>query len=181
MAVPVARSVTPDAVAMGPAGSWMRYDTGRLDDLRMLDIDDLKARFLNLEFDSSNFVIARDDALTVARASGETRAEFTDASHPNFSATPAIIASLAAGRRLPINFPELGGIPMDGGKAVTCLRPVKPGAPLNGRTHLHDIYAKTGRSGRMIFMVSRMEIHDIDGNHLATSDSHMVIRERPDQ
>ena len=69
---------------------------------------------------------------------------------------------------------------MDGGKAVTCLAAVKPGVPLNGRTHLHDIYAKSGRSGRMIFLVSRMEIRDAEGKHLATSDSHMVIRERQD-
>jgi len=146
----------------------------------MLDVDELKARFLNLEFDSTNFVIDREKALTVARMSGETRPELTDPSHPDFQASPAIIASLAAGRRLPIHFPELGGIPMDGGKAVTCLGAVKPGVPLNGRTHLHDIYAKSGRSGRMIFLVSRMEIRDTAGNHLATSDSHMVIRERPD-
>jgi N-terminal half of MaoC dehydratase len=146
----------------------------------MLDIDDLKERFLNLEFDSKDFVIEPDNALIVARMSGETRPEFTDPANPDFQATPAIIASLASGRRLPINFPKLGGIPMDGGKAVTCLRPVKPGALLNGRTHLHDIYAKSGRSGRMIFLVSRMEIRDAEGQHLATSDSHMVIRERPD-
>ena len=144
----------------------------------MLDIDELKARFLNLEFDSTDFVIELDNALTVARMSGETRPEFTDPAHPDFRATPAMLASLASGRRLPIDFPTLGGIPMDGGKAVTYLHPVKPGTPLNGRTHLHDIYAKSGRSGRMIFMVSRMEIRDRDGNHLATSDSHMVIRER---
>ncbi len=146
----------------------------------MVDLDELKAQFLNLEFDSTNFVIDRDKALTVARMSGETRPELTDASHPDFQASPAIIASLAAGRRLPINFPKLGGIPMDGGKAVTCLAAVRPGVALNGRTHLHDIYAKSGRSGRMIFMVSRMEIRDAAGNHLATSDSHMVIRERPE-
>jgi hypothetical protein len=145
----------------------------------MLDVDDLKARFLNLEFDSIDFVIDRDKALTVARMSGETRPEFVDPSHPDFCATPAMIASLASGRRLPINFPELGGIPMDGGKAVTCLKPVRPGAKLNGRTHLHDIYAKSGRSGRMVFLVSRMEIRDGAGAHLATSDAHMVIRERP--
>ena len=53
------------------------------------------------------------------------------------------------------------------------------GQPLTGRTHLHDIYDKTGRSGRMIFMVSRMEIYDAGGKHLATNDSRMVIRERP--
>jgi hypothetical protein len=144
----------------------------------MLDIEALKARFLNLEFDSKDFVIGEANALTVARMSGETRPEFTDPAHPDFQATPAIIASLASGRRLPIDFPALGGIPMDGGKAVTCLEPVRVGRPLNGRTHLHDIYAKSGRSGRMIFLVSRMEIRDAAGAHVATSDSRMVIRER---
>jgi len=146
----------------------------------MLDIDDLKSRFLNLEFDRTDFVIDPDKALTVARMSGETRPEFTDRNRADFQATPAMLASLASGRMLPIDFPQLGGIPMDGGKAVTCLRPVRPGTALNGRTHLHDIYAKSGRSGRMVFLVSRMEIRDTDGNHLATSDSHMVIRERTD-
>lgn len=145
----------------------------------MLDIDDLKARFLNLEFDRKDFVIERENALTVARMTGETLPEFTDPAHPDFQATPAIIGSLASGRRLPIDFPSLGGIPMDGGKAVTCLAPVPVGAPLSGRTHLHDIYDKSGRSGRMIFLVQRMEIRDANGTHVATSDSHMVIRERP--
>ena len=95
-----------------------------------VDIDELKSRFLNLEFD------------------------------------------------MPIDFPKLGGIPMDGGKAVTSIGPVRPGQPLTGRTHLHDIYDKSGRSGRMIFMVSRMEIFSAEGEHVATSDSRMVIRER---
>ena len=68
---------------------------------------------------------------------------------------------------------------MDGGKAVTCLKPVKTGVSLTGKTHLHDIYDKSGRSGRMIFLVSRMEIFDEAGEHVATSDSRMVIREKP--
>ena len=56
---------------------------------------------------------------------------------------------------------------------------MKVGEPLTGRTHLHDIYDKTGRSGRMVFLVSRMEIFDANGTHVATSDSRMVIREKP--
>jgi hypothetical protein len=31
----------------------------------------------------------------------------------------------------------------------------------------------------MVFLVSRMEIRDAAGEHVATSDSSMVIRERP--
>lgn len=146
----------------------------------MVDIEALKSRFLNLEFDRKNFEISTENALTVARASGEARPEFTDPEHPDFQATPAMLASLSSGRHLPIDFPNLGGIPMDGGKAVECLRPVPTDTPLDGRTHLHEIYAKSGRSGRMVFIVSRMEIYDTGGTHLATADSRMVIRERPD-
>jgi hypothetical protein len=32
----------------------------------------------------------------------------------------------------------------------------------------------------MVFVVSRMEIRDPAGTHVATSDSRMVIRERPE-
>lgn len=146
----------------------------------MVDVDELKAKFLDLEFDTRDFILDAEKLATVARTSGETRTEYLDTGHPEFQAAPAFIASLAAGRHLPLDFPNLGGIPMDGGKAVTCLAPVKAGIPLTGRTHLHDIYAKSGRSGRMVFVVSRMEILDPAGTHVATSDSRMVIRERPD-
>ncbi|MFU8814323.1 MAG: MaoC family dehydratase N-terminal domain-containing protein [Pseudomonadales bacterium] len=145
----------------------------------MVDIDALKARFLNLEFDRKDFILDADKLATVATLCGERLPEFTDPAHPEFQASPAFIATLAAGRHLPMDFPSLGGIPMDGGKAVTCIRPVPAGQPLTGRTHLHDIYDKSGRSGRMIFMVSRMEIYNGAGDHLATNDSHMVIREKP--
>ena len=145
----------------------------------MVDIEDLKTRFLNLEFDTKEFEIDQERVLAVARSSGESLPEFTDPAHANFQAPPAFVASLASGRHLPIDFPSLGGIPMDGGKAVTTLSPVRVGVPLTGKTHLHDIYDKSGRSGRMIFIVARMEIFD-GAEHVATSDSRMVIREKPD-
>lgn len=155
----------------------MRAST-RIDGSSMIDVEALKAQYLDLEFDTRDFVLDAGKLATVARVSGETRAEYLDPQREDFQASPAFIASLAAGRHLPLDFPNLGGIPMDGGKAVTCIAPVKPGVPLTGRTHLHDIYAKSGRSGRMVFVVSRMEIHDPAGVHVATSDSRMVIKER---
>ena len=69
---------------------------------------------------------------------------------------------------------------MDGGKAITIHAKVRAGVPIIGRTHLHDIYDKSGRSGRMIFIVTRMDLFDEDEKHLATNDSRMVIRERGD-
>ena len=146
----------------------------------MVDIEDLKSRFLNIEFDRKDFSLDPERLLTVARTSGETRPEFTDPENPDFQAAPAFLCSLASGRHLPIDFPSMGGIPMDGGKAVAIHEPVRPGVSLVGRTHLHDIYDKKGRSGRMVFIVARMELFDEADTHLATTDSRMVIREKPD-
>lgn len=146
----------------------------------MVDIEELKSKFLDQDFDSKEFVLDAEKIATVARASGETRPEFTQPDHPDFQAPPAYLCSLASGRHLPIDFPSLGGIPMDGGKAVRRYAPVRAGETIVGRTHLHDIYDKKGRSGRMILVVARMELFDKQENHLATADSHMVIRERPD-
>ncbi len=147
----------------------------------LIDIEELRGKFLNLEFDRTDFSIDPERAVAAARACGELRPEYIDPEHPDFQVTPAFICSLASGRHLPVDFPKMGGIPMDGGKACRRYRPVRAGVSLNGRTHLHDIYDKSGRSGRMIFMVSRMEIFDADDNHLATNDSRMVVRERPAQ
>lgn len=143
-----------------------------------VDIEELKSKYLNLEFDRKDFELDPDKVVTVAKMSGERLPQFCDPEHPDFQAPPAFIASLAAGRHLPIDFPKLGGIPMDGGKAVTVLKPVRPGTRLTGKTHLHDIYDKSGRSGRMIFLVSRMELFNDQGEHVATSDSRQVIREK---
>ncbi len=145
----------------------------------MVDIEELKTRFLNLEFDTTGFQLDPAKAVTVARAAGLKQPHFTDINHPQLQACHAMLASLASGRHLPIDFPRLGGLPIDGGKAVTWKAPVPVGSPLTGRTHLHDIYDKTGRSGRMIFLVARMELFDAADNPLATADSRMVIREKP--
>lgn len=70
---------------------------------------------------------------------------------------------------------------MDGGKAVASHMPVRRDTQLTGKTHLHDIYDKTGRSGQMVFIVARTELYDPAGQHYATLDSRQVIREMPDQ
>ena len=144
----------------------------------MVDIDELKAGFLNQEFDTKEFILDAEKMTAVARTTGETRAEYVDPEHPDFQAAPAYLCSLASGRHLPIDFPSLGGLPMDGGKAVACHAPVRAGETLIGRTHLHDIYDKKGRSGRMILIVARMELYDTNDTHLASTDSRMVIREK---
>ena len=146
----------------------------------MVDVEKLRSDYLNLEFDRKDFVIDAENSAAVARAYGETRLEFVDPFDSNFQACLPILASLVSGRQLPIDFPSLGGISMDGGKAVASIEPVRCGIELTGKTHLNDIYAKSGRTGRMIFLVSRIELYNASGKHLASADSRQVIREKPE-
>jgi hypothetical protein len=146
----------------------------------MVDLDELKSQFLNTEFAGRDLQLDAGNLVTAAKASGETRGEFVDPAEANFQASPAFLCSISSGRHLPIDFPSLGGIPMDGGKAVERFAPVQPNVPLRVKAHLHDIYDKKGRSGRMIFIVVRTELFDAANTHLANIDSRMVVREKPD-
>jgi hypothetical protein len=141
------------------------------------DIAAAREAYLNKDFDEQSYVIAAEKTIEYARLCGETAARFLDSAHPEFQAPPTYVASLSGNRALPKGFPRFG-IGMDAGKGVECFLPVRPGTSITGRTHLHDIYSKTGRSGRMVFAVSRMEFFDVDGQHLANADSRVVMREK---
>lgn len=147
---------------------------------RLLDLEALKREFLNREFDVKTFELDAGALADYAIACGEIAPRYTDPSDPDFQAPPTFPTSLRTDRRLPDGFPTLPGLGMDAGKAVAPILPIRPGVPITARTHLHEIYAKTGRSGRMTFFVTRMELFDLQGALLAHADTRVVIREKPE-
>ena len=54
--------------------------------------------------------------------------------------------------------------------------PVRPGDKLTARSHIHDIYEKTGRSGGMLFIVHRMEFVNQRDELVSIVDWRMVVR-----
>lgn len=145
-----------------------------------LDIDTLRERFLGTVFDEQTIELSAGQIAAYAQACGERASRYTDPADADFQAPPTIASSFRPTRRLPDDFPKLPGLGMDAGKAVSPKAPIRPGVPLTAKTHLHDVYAKTGRSGRMTFMVTRMEIYDPADTLLATADTRIVIREKPE-
>ena len=141
------------------------------------DINALRAAFLNREFDEATFTIEGNSFAEYARTCGELDARFTDPTDPNFQAPPTFVSTLVGGLALPPDFPRLSGVTMDAGKGVEWKAPIRDGATLTGKSHLHDIFEKTGRSGRMVFLVRRMELYDDNGTHVANADTRTVIRE----
>lgn len=144
------------------------------------DIEEMRSKFLNEEFDEVSFEIDGNRFAQYAIACGEQDPKFTDSSNPDFQAPPTFVSTLVGGRSLPKDMP-INGVGMDAGKGVEWKAPIRAGANLTGRSHLHDIYTKTGRSGRMVFLVTRMELYDADGTHVANADTRLVIREKPSE
>ncbi|HIG42773.1 MAG: MaoC family dehydratase N-terminal domain-containing protein [bacterium] len=143
------------------------------------DIEAMRDRFLNKEFDEIKFEINGEKCAAYAKACGETHPRFTDPSHEDFQAPPTFVSTLVGGRNLPGDFPRPKGTGMDAGKSVQWMAPIRSGVTLTGKSHLHDIYTKTGRSGRMIFLVRRTELYDENNVHVANADTRTVIREKP--
>ena len=144
-----------------------------------LDVDALREQFLNVVYDEYEFTLDADKLADYAKSCGETASKFTDPSDPDFQAPPTIGSSLQPKQRMPDGFPTFKGLGMDAGKAVRPDKPMRAGAPITARTHMHDIYTKTGRSGRMVFFVIRMEFSDADNTLLGSADTSIVIREKP--
>jgi hypothetical protein len=143
------------------------------------DIRAARAQFLDQVYDEKTFSFTADQFADFARACGETAARYTDPAHPDFQAPPGFPCSLHPDKRMPDGYPKFNGLGMDAGKAVTCHQPLRPGVTLTARTRVHDIYSKSGRSGRMIFSLIRMDVFDDQETLLASADTSIVIRERP--
>ncbi len=144
-----------------------------------LDVDALRNDFLNVVFDEYELTLKAEQLVDYAVTCGETAAKFTDPDDPDFQAPPTIGSSFQPRQRYPEGFPKFKGLGMDAGKAVSPQRPMRPGVPIKARTHMHDIYTKTGRSGRMVFFVNRMEFYDTEETLLGSADTSIVIREKP--
>ena len=146
-----------------------------------IDVEGLRERFLNEVFDEYEMVLEADKLADYAKSCGETASKFIDPNDPDFQAPPTIGSSLQPKKRYPDGFPTFKGLGMDAGKAVAPDKPMRAGIPITAKTHMHDIYTKTGRSGRMVFFVNRMEFTDPDGEFLGSADTSIVIREKPQE
>ena len=143
------------------------------------DIQAAREQFLNVVYDEQMFRFDADKLATYAQMCGETAPRYTDTADPAFQAPPTFATSLHPKKRLPDGYPKFNGLGMDAGKAVSPKLPIRPDIDITAKTHVHDIYTKTGRSGRMVFTVVRMELFDPEEQLLATADTSIVIREKP--
>ena len=139
-----------------------------------MDISELKEKWTGWTFDEVHFEIKAEAMAEFSLACGEKVPRFTDPAHPNFQAAPSFTARVHGQRQLPEGFPMNRETSFDGGKAVEWKAPIRAGDTLTARSHIHDIFEKTGRSGGMMFVVHRMEFFNQGEELVAVVDWKMI-------
>ena len=113
---------------------------------------------LGVEHSVGSFPVTREMIVAFARATGETDPAFTeeeavaDSRHDDIVAPPTFCNVFLSGVARPDIKLEFGDTGFFAGQAIECLAPVRPGDTLQATTKLKDVYAKTGRSGKMVFV-----------------------------
>ena len=63
------------------------------------------------------------------------------------------------------------------GSRLETFSPIKPGDTIDAFTQVKEVYEKTGRSGRMVFVVRRTRYANQDGVDVAATESSVVFRQ----
>jgi hydroxyacyl-ACP dehydratase HTD2-like protein with hotdog domain len=141
-----------------------------------MDVASLKDEFVGHQFDEVEFDVKADALAEYAAACGETAEHYVDPGHPEFRAVTNYTSRYHGRRSLPEGFPIKMHASFDAGKSVQFLGDIHPGDKLVARSHIHDIFEKTGRSGGMLFIVHRMEFSNQDEKPVSIVDWRMVVR-----
>jgi acyl dehydratase len=91
-------------------------------------------------------------------------------------APTSFVLRMRGKRFMPRNLPDLGRSGFDAGKDMEMGAAVRPGDVLTTVSIVHDLYEKTGRSGRMTFLVLRSLITNQKGEEVAVIDQRMMFR-----
>ncbi len=62
------------------------------------------------------------------------------------------------------------------GSRLETFEPIRPGDTIEAFTQVKEVYEKTGRSGRMVFVVRRTRYQNQDGVDVAATEGSMVLR-----
>jgi len=124
-----------------------------------VDVAKLKQDWTGFEFDRVEFEVTAEELVEFATTVGERHGRFVDPADAAFQAVPNFTTKYHGRRMWPDEFPRLSSTSagFDGGKAVEVHGPIRSGDRLVAKSHIHDIFEKTGRSGSMIFIIHRME------------------------
>ncbi len=147
---------------------------------------------LELEYDRSlygvehkagPFPVTLDVIKSFTMGTGETNPIFTDedaakaAGYSSLVAPPTLCTIFVRQVKLPDVKLKFGKSGMHAGQKVQALAPIVVGDEITASSHLKDVYAKTGRSGTMVFVVWETTFSNQNGQVVAEVQESFARRE----
>ena len=150
------------------------------------DDPDLKydRSLLGVDHDIGTYEVTKEMIISFARSTGETRPQFTDeeaAKDTEFGgliAPPTFCNMFVNGVSRPDIKLAFGDVGLFAGQSIENVTPARPGDTLGAKTRLKEVYAKTGRSGKMVFAVWETQFTNQSGDTVALVQESFLRRNR---
>ena len=135
---------------------------------------------LGVEHPVGTFTVTKEMITGFASSTGETDEIYLGAkdSSNDVVAPPTICNIFVNGVSRPDIKLEFGDLSFFAGQSIECKAYVKPGDTLEASTKLDNVYAKTGRSGKMVFAVWKTTFTNQTGEIVALVNESFVRRNR---
>ena len=136
-----------------------------------------------VEHEAGPFEISRDQIKGFSKGLGETGQVYLDESaaraegYRDVVAPPTFCTVLVNKVKLPDINLQFGRTSMHAGQRVQYREPIVAGDSLTAFSHLKDVYAKTGRSGTMVFVVWETTFRNQDDQIVADVQESFARRE----
>ena len=146
-----------------------------------LELDYNKSLY-GVEHRAGPFPVTRELVQAFAHGIGETSPVFTDvetaqtAGYADLLAPPTLCTIFVRQIQLPSIDLEFGKISMHAGQRVQSIAPILAGDQLSASSHLKDVYAKTGRTGTMVFVVWQTTFSNQHGTVVAEVEESFARR-----
>ena len=140
---------------------------------------------LDVEYHIGSFPITREMILAFAASTGETHPLYSDEEAAKASEYGALIAPptfsniFIDGFKRPDIGLKFGDVGLFASQAIESVSPVWPGDTLEATTRLKDVYSKTGRSGKMVFVVWETSFTNQKGETAVLVRDSFLRRNRP--
>ena len=146
-----------------------------------LELDYNKSLY-GVEHRAGPFPVTRELVQAFSLGIGETSPVFTDveaarsAGYADLLAPPTLCTIFVRQIELPSIDLEFGKISMHAGQRVQSIAPIVAGDDLSASSHLKDVYAKTGRTGTMVFVVWQTAFSNQHGTVVAEVEESFARR-----
>lgn len=137
---------------------------------------------VGVEVDAGEMLVTREAIAKYCAALEETNPLWTDDAwaaagpYAGIIAPPAFVTTLPARSGLNPKV-KFGNSTFLGGRKIQCFEPVRPGDTIRIREEIQEPFAKTGRSGTMVFAIRRLTYRNQHDRTVAVSETSSLYRQ----